>query len=619
MQSFMDEVDEEELEGVEGVGAQPGASASLREPSRANVPNAPDAASDPAGFQHRAEADRSHEREDVDEPDGPDVSALVDALLGEMQAVSRHALVVRVADNKLSLVTDKHVRTEHDRHLFADAMLELLGAPQGSLVAVQRLTLRATSVLGPDGRAPRAPQRPHDLLQVVVEDTQTAHAVVREANGDAPSAAVYDRAPERTARFVSEHDGRFVLVPFRVVLAGDEARLFPPDSSVVLRAEGNGRALEAVVTALPEAMLNSMSSAVAQAAGRLLLTELQHWWSRQGPPNAHPTGVALTDCRAYCKRLASGRFSCGGLRLLVCFDRLPFCVPERVKISATGGRLAGHEFELHWPYRTLNRCTWAGVVTFRGTGNRRDAHRAGGQASGAHVGGGSTHVPSAPSHPAAAAAREQQRIDAAHRKQRKRAVKADARPGLERPAGAPTVTACFDMLVGGTAGLGAPFVCGNSAYNTAATCQLYMCDSDGGCRAECTPCNGSLGLDRGSTIVFPRAPLPVPAVVPTGGPLPPGLAATVSLASTAATLESLMAAGGQSGPAPLGALTPDATLASVASAAAMPPPPPRLPQRHGGEAGAREDGARVPSRSRSPSESSNPRFREGDGEEEDED
>ena len=141
-----------------------------------------------------------------------------------------------------------------------------------------------------------------------------------------------------------------------------------------------------------------------------------------------------------------------------------------------------------------------------------------------------------------------------------------------------------------------------------------MCNSDGGCRAECTPCNGSLGLDRGSTIVFPRAPLPVPAVVPTGGPLPPGLAATVSLASTAATLESLMAAGGQSGPAPPGALTPDATLASVASAAAMPPPPPRLPQRHGGEAGAREDGAHVPSRSRSPSESSNPRFREGDGE-----
>ena len=80
-----------------------------------------------------------------------------------------------------------------------------------------------------------------------------------------------------------------------------------------------------------------------------------------------------------------------------------------------------------------------------------------------------------------------------------------------------------------------------------------------------------------------------------------------------------MAAGGQSGPAPPGALTRDATLADVAAAAAMPPPPPRLPQRPEGEAGAREEGTCAPNRSRSPSERSNPRFRESDGgEEEDE-
>ena len=328
--------------------------------------------------------------------------------------------------------------------------------------------------------------------------------------------------------------------------------------------------------------------------------------THQGQPGAHPTGVTHADSRAYCKRLASGRYSCGGIRLLVAFDRLPFCAPETVEIGPTGGRLAGHVFALHWPYRTLNKCTWAGAVTTRGTGNRRDGA------------GSSANAPPAAPQPAAVSANAQQRIDAAHRKQRKRAGKADLRPDrflVGRPSDAPSVTACFDMLIGGTAGL-APFVCGNSAYNTAATCRLYLCDASGGCKAQCLPCDGSLGLARDSAVAFPPAPLLVP---PTSGPLPPGLAATVSFAATAATLESLMSAGGQSGPAPPGALTPDATLASVASAAAMPPPPPRLPQRHGGEAGAREDGAHVPSRSRPPSESSNPRFREGDGEEEDED
>ena len=50
---------------------------------------------------------------------------------------------------------------------------------------------------------------------------------------------------ERAARFDSEWPGRGrVTVPFRIVLAGDEARFFPPDSSVVLRAEGKGRALK---------------------------------------------------------------------------------------------------------------------------------------------------------------------------------------------------------------------------------------------------------------------------------------------------------------------------------------------------------------------------------------
>ena len=192
-----------------------------------------------------------------------------------------------MTDDSLKLVTDVHVRSEHDRHLFAEAMLELLGAPDGVLVAVQRLTLRAVSVLGSDGRASRV-QRSHDLLQVVVEHSSIAHSVVREANGDAPLGAVYDRVPERLARFDSEWPGRGrVSVRFRVVLAGDEARLFPPDSSVVLRAERRGRALEAIVTSLPEAMLSSMSPAVAHAAGQLLVRQLQHWWAHQGPRRAH--------------------------------------------------------------------------------------------------------------------------------------------------------------------------------------------------------------------------------------------------------------------------------------------------------------------------------------------
>ena len=200
-----------------------------------------------------------------------------------------------------------------------------------------------------------------------------------------------------------------------------------------------------------------------------------------------------------------------------------------------------------------------------------------------------------------------------------RAVRADGRPDLDRPVGAPTVEACFDMLVGGTAGVGAPFGCGNAAYNTALTCLLYHCDAHSGCHRSCVPCDGSLGLSRGSEVVFPCVPLPPPGAVPTGGPLPPGLAASVTLAPTAATLDSLMASSGPSGPAPSSVLTPSATLAEVAAAAAMPPPPPRLPQRHEGEVGAREAGASAPSRSRSPSVSSNPRYRERSDSEDDED
>ena len=161
-----------------------------------------------------------------------------------------------------------------NRHLFAESLLELLGAPVGSLVAVQRLSLRATNVLARDGRAPRV-QRSHDLLQVVVADEHTARAVVREASAayddSASCPAVADIVPERVARFVSEHTGQHVHMPFRVVMAGDESRLFPPDSSVVLRVEGTGRALEAIVTALPAAMLNSMTASVAQAAGRVVV------------------------------------------------------------------------------------------------------------------------------------------------------------------------------------------------------------------------------------------------------------------------------------------------------------------------------------------------------------
>ena len=115
------------------------------------------------------------------EPGELDVGALVDALLGEMRAVTRYALLVRVRDVDVKLFTDPHVRSEHDRHLFAESLLELLGAPVGSLVAVQRLSLRATNVLARDGRAPRV-QRSHDLLQVVVADEHTARAVVREAS-----------------------------------------------------------------------------------------------------------------------------------------------------------------------------------------------------------------------------------------------------------------------------------------------------------------------------------------------------------------------------------------------------------------------------------------------------
>ena len=232
MRSFMEEeLDDAELDGEEEVGAQPGASASLREQSRADVPDVRNTGSASASNSQSHEgADRMAMREDIDALSGPDVSDLVDALLGEMSAVNRHALIVRVDDDSLKLVTDVHVRSEHDRHLFAEAMLELLGAPDGVLVAVQRLTLRAVSVLGSDGRASRV-QRSHDLLQVVVEHSSIAHSVVREANGDAPLGAVYDRVPERLARFDSEWPGRGrVSVRFRVVLAGDEARLFPaPD------------------------------------------------------------------------------------------------------------------------------------------------------------------------------------------------------------------------------------------------------------------------------------------------------------------------------------------------------------------------------------------------------
>ena len=103
MQAFMDEVDEDELEGEEEVGAQPGASASLREQSRADVPDVRNTGSASASNSQSHEgADRMAMREDIDALSGPDVSDLVDALLGEMSAVNRHALIVRREDKGLS-------------------------------------------------------------------------------------------------------------------------------------------------------------------------------------------------------------------------------------------------------------------------------------------------------------------------------------------------------------------------------------------------------------------------------------------------------------------------------------------------------------------------------------
>ena len=93
-----------------------------------------------------------------------------------------------------SLFTSVHVKAEHDRHLFAGALLDLLGVGLDKLVGAQRISLRATHALGADGKAVRTHmQKSFDFLQVV--DESSALAAARAARGAAGVDARADSSP----------------------------------------------------------------------------------------------------------------------------------------------------------------------------------------------------------------------------------------------------------------------------------------------------------------------------------------------------------------------------------------------------------------------------------------
>ena len=88
----MDGAVEEDDSGDNQSAAQPGATASLREPSRANVPDLCVAGSASSSSHAMEQPIVVDDRAMDAEPGELDVGALVDALLGEMRAVTRYAL-----------------------------------------------------------------------------------------------------------------------------------------------------------------------------------------------------------------------------------------------------------------------------------------------------------------------------------------------------------------------------------------------------------------------------------------------------------------------------------------------------------------------------------------------
>ena len=67
----------------------------------------------------------------------PDADSLLASLLGELQAQRRTSLSVLVGPDHEALVSNTHVKAEHDRHLFAAALLEAFRVPSRQLIATQ--------------------------------------------------------------------------------------------------------------------------------------------------------------------------------------------------------------------------------------------------------------------------------------------------------------------------------------------------------------------------------------------------------------------------------------------------------------------------------------------------
>ena len=261
----------------------------------------------------------------------PDADSLLASLLGELQAQRRTSLSVLVGPDHEALVSNTHVKAEHDRRLFAAALLEAFRVPSRQLVATQQLVLRGARALGRDGRpAPWQADLVFRFLQIVVHDEEAARTVAAHAasrSADNPRAGLGMQVPVYDVVFVSVLHACRMRVPVRVCLSGDERFLLPPDQGALLRQEGAGQLLQVTVSSLPERMLSSMSDAVAVKFGSLLCQQLSQWWQQFPAASPPPAGVSVALAQPYLKKVAEGHYSCGGVQVHLSFETLPSCVP----------------------------------------------------------------------------------------------------------------------------------------------------------------------------------------------------------------------------------------------------------------------------------------------------